>query len=989
MTTPTGTFGAVLRGYRVAAGLTQEELAERAGLSPRGLVYLEAGTRRPYRETVRRLAEALALLPHQRAVFEQAARGTPHLQSRSPDLQQAGVNIAGPRLVGRLRELTLLEQHLRGEGPPLLLIGGEPGIGKSRLLQETMARATVEGLPVLSGDCQRRSGHDPYAPLPDALSRYLACQPASQVQDHLRGCAWLVRLLPELAAAPIDRLPDWPLAPEQERRLMFEAVARFLTQVAGVGGALVVLDDLHWAGADALDLLVSLIQSPASRQIRFVGAYRTTDVRPQDPLAVALADLASARLITRHVLGRLAPHEALQLLVAQLDGQDGTDQPAATQLQEQVARRTGGVPFFLLSCAEALRTSTPSDRLAAAEMVPWDVRAQVRQRVAALPLAAREMLGLAAVIGRDVPLPLLLAVTTQPEPELVAVLQAACTARLLEEDGDGYRFVHDVIREVIEGDLGTAGRRFLHRHVAETLEQELGVPAAGHDATQGLEALAYHYARSTAQEKAALYLERSGDKAAGEYASAAAEAYYREALERLDRLGRPVAAAQVREKLGAVLAALARYDAALAVFEQAAQTYQAADELEGLRRVLAQIAEVHMTRAAPVEGLERLQPLLPLVETSEPSAGLAALYVALARIFSLDGRYGESVAAAEHAAALARAVLDVRILAAAEEVRGQSLLLLGRVDGALDVLAEAIRLAEVATDGEILAPLMNAAAIHDDRGEFEISCEYAERAVAVAERLGYPEAIASTLALRGFIAFHRGNWVQARADGERALTMSHEIGPSNGFIFPRVWLGQLRVAEGAWEEAAGYLEEAAALTGRSRQLRKLRWAQGTLADLDVRAGRAGAAITRLAPLLDRPGLQEHDVTMFLHVLAEAHLLKGNVAEADRVVTQAVARARAGQLRRALVEGLRVQALVALRQERWAGAASRLEEGLALARDIQSPYAEARLLHVSGLMQAEQGEAQAARECLTGARTLFQRLGARWDVRQVERALGRA
>src|SRR5437764_1952612 len=200
------------------------------------------------------------------------------------------------RSVGRARELALLERHLggspAGSAPPLLLLAGEPGIGKTRLLRAAAPRAVAQRWCVLEGGCQRRGGHEPYAPVLGALQRHLRRQTPAQLRMALAGCAWLVRLLPELAQGPIEPLPAWTLPPDQERRLMVAAVVRFLANVAGPAGTLLLLDDLQWAGPDALDLLTALVRAAAEVPLRVIGAYRDTEVQPQDPLAVTLADLA-------------------------------------------------------------------------------------------------------------------------------------------------------------------------------------------------------------------------------------------------------------------------------------------------------------------------------------------------------------------------------------------------------------------------------------------------------------------------------------------------------------------------------------------------------------------------------------------------------------------------------------------------------------------------------------------------------------------------
>jgi predicted ATPase len=293
----------------------------------------------------------------------------------------------------------------------------------------------------------------------------------AQLRADLRGCAWLVRLLPELAEGPIEPLPAWTLPAAQERRLMVEAVARFLANVAGPIGTLLVLDDLQWADPDALDLLATLARSASEVPVRVLGAYRDTEVQAQDALSVMLADLAHAGLAARRVLGPLASEEAAQLLEGLLG--DGDDETRV--LRAQVLRRAGCVPFFVVSCAQGLQQDALEERRE--DAVPWDVAQSVRQRVAALPERARAVLGVAAVVGRVVPSTLLAGAAARPEDEVAAAFDAACRARLLEEQGEeAYQFAHDVIREVVEADLGAARRAMLHRRVAEALEQEPGEP---------------------------------------------------------------------------------------------------------------------------------------------------------------------------------------------------------------------------------------------------------------------------------------------------------------------------------------------------------------------------------------------------------------------------------------------------------------------------------------------------------------------------------
>ena len=966
-------FGEALRRYRLAAGLTQEALAECAGLSRRGISDLERGVNQtPRRETVALLAQALMLSPRERATLEAAARrvaAVPPADSTRPHPDGSRVPF-----VGRVPELAALERHLTGEGPPLLLLAGEPGIGKTRLLRETAGRARDGGWRVLEGGCQRRGGQEPYAPVLDALKAFIQRQPPVHLRAELAGCAWLARLLPELAEGPIEPLPSWALPPEQERRLAHDAVARFLCNVAGPAGTLLVLDDMQWAGSDALDLLAALARTAQERRLLMVGAYRDTDVQPHDSLAMLLADLAHAGLAARLALGPLAPDEAAALL----DGFMVNRSDDGPELRERLLRRAGGVPFFLVSCAQAIggddREGVTPDAL------PWTVAQSVRQRIAALAESAREVLGTAAVIGRVAPYALLRAAAALEEREALAALEAACRARLLAEaDAGTYQFAHDVIREVVEADLGAARRAMLHRRVAEALEQGPGALP--------VELLAYHYGRSEEKDRAAPYLEQAGDRARARYANVAAAGYYQELVERLDGLGRGREATAVREKLGAVLDTAARYDAALAVFEQAASEYQVAGDQEGVWRVLAALGHVHVHRGTPNEGVQRLQPVLAALADADASPDLAALYEALATLCSVSGRYAEGLAAAERALTFARAMGEERIVVAALHQRGAALVDLGRRAEALPALEEAGRLAEALGDLYTCCwALVLAGCVHEDLGAFATAQRFTERALAIAEQRGDPASIAYLTVRRGTGAFFSGDWAAARRDFERALALCRQLGSSMASPYPLLDLGRLCLAEGAWAEAVAYLEESCAISVRGGDLVPLRWAQVELAEHDLLMGRPEAARARLEPLLDRPGLEEGQVVFLLPPLAQAHLELGAVEQAAALVAQGVRRARAQPNQRALVGAQRVQGLVQTRQGGWAEAERAVEEGLALARGMPYPYAEARLLHVAGLLHIQKGEPEQAWERLTAALALFQRLGARKDRERTEQVL---
>jgi len=972
----TMSLGQLLRSYRRDAGLTQDQVAAHAGISVRALSDYERDARRvPHKTTLARLSDALEAPPEDRARLEAARR-------RRAEAQDArlGTEPPLPSLVGRERELALLERHLAGDGSPVLVFAGEPGIGKSRLLDEAAARAPMHGLRVLHDGCQRRDAEAPYAPLPDALTRYIDGLPLARRRADLQGCAWLARLLPELADALPTPSSAWPLPPGEERRLMSEALARFLGNVAGPAGTLLVLDDLQWAGADALALLARLLRPAHATTVPLyvVGAYRDSEARPGDPLAAALADLAHQRLVAHHTLTPLSTPEAAQLLNGLLAGAQEEGETVDAVTRERVARRTGGVPFFVVSYAQALRADTRAED--GVDVVPWDVRQSLRQRVAALPGPAQAMLGAAAVVGRRVSRALLAAVLERPEDEVVEALEDAVQARLLVEAGPGaYQFAHDVIREVVESGLSAGRRTMLHRRVAEALERARGEPP--------VEALAYHYGGGDVPEKAVAYLELAGDRALARYAVEAAEAYYRETARRLDWLERPRDAARVREKLGDVLRTVNKFDDALTALDEALEAYRAAGDQLGLGRVTAQIGHVHLDRGTPEGAMARVLDMLTYLEDNEAWQGLAALYMTLALFFVAGGRYQEQLFAAERAIELAHKAGDAGIVANAEAARGHALLLLGRMDEARAVMEAAVPLAEAVGDLDCLtATFGNLSALHRWRGDVAQSWRYVERSIAAAEQLGNAVLIMVAKFRRAVLALYAGDMAQAHADLDWVAPLDERIGGAWVFAYPVIALGVTYAIEGDWDRAERYLERGSAVAAPIGDIEAARRAQTWLAERDLYEGRPAAARDRLTPLLDREGLRELDVTTLLPLLARARLGLGDVDGAVEMATESVSRARAMGHRIALADALWARGMVAARQEQWDEAAQALEEGLDLTHAISYPYAEARTLETYGAMRLAQGETDMARTRLEAALAIFDRLGARGDAKRMEQAI---
>jgi transcriptional regulator with XRE-family HTH domain len=455
-------FGALLARLRHSSGLTQEQLADRAGLSVRAISSLECGSRHPRRLTVDRLAVALDLSPAQRGELARVALHQRRRPAPVGALLDAGA-ASGP-LIGRRTEVAELYAHLTADGPPALTYEGEAGIGKSRLLAEAVAMGTAAGVPVLVGVARR--GGDRYSPLVESLAEHVRRTPTGPLTNQLRGCAGLDALLPELADRFTSRVTDQ----DHGRRLMFEAAGRFLDNIAGTGRVLLVLDDLQWAGADAAQLLAFLIRRGWGR-LRVVSACRIGEVAPGSPMGQCAAELARLRLVRGRRLAALGPLEADALV-------SSAAAPAvlSTAQRGRIVRRAGGLPLFLVELARAgaaagstgaAAGSTDADG-AARQPVPWHLRLAVVHQLAALPEPVIRTLGRLAVLGGTVRVDRLVRPDT-PVELVLDQLDVARRYRIVDETRAGFRFRYPLMREVLAGGVGPNRRRLWRAAVERPL----------------------------------------------------------------------------------------------------------------------------------------------------------------------------------------------------------------------------------------------------------------------------------------------------------------------------------------------------------------------------------------------------------------------------------------------------------------------------------------------------------------------------------------
>ena len=445
--------------------------------------------------------------------------------------------------VGRaaqLRRLRECRQRSRGQGG-LVLLAGEPGIGKTRLAARVAAEAYADGCVVLYGRADEESV-TPYEPFVEALRHYAAHRPGLVEETRLANASAreLARLIPELgqSIAPAVRGGE---ERERSRHELFDAFVRLLLHAAAPPGLLLVLEDLHWADVPTLLLLRDLVRRDSGSPLLVIATSTDLQGHVPGPSARMLADLRREAGSESIQLRGLRPSEAAALVAAHTGRS-----PVDGALVEQLLDQTGGNPFFI---EELLHTPAP----ATPAVVPEGVKDVIGRRLDRLPHATLEALTLAAVLGNDFRLATLQAVMAdRSQDALIAALEEAVADRLILEDPeevDRFSFTHALVRQTLYERPIASRRLRLHRRVAVALEASM-LPV--HPAE-----LAHHYFQARevgGASKAIVFSLKAGEARQSAHAYEDAAAHYERALSCLEIVRRDDAAARcdVLLALGAV-----------------------------------------------------------------------------------------------------------------------------------------------------------------------------------------------------------------------------------------------------------------------------------------------------------------------------------------------------------------------------------------------------------------------------------------------------
>jgi DNA-binding CsgD family transcriptional regulator/tetratricopeptide (TPR) repeat protein len=793
-----------------------------------------------------------------------------------------------PTLIGRDSHLDALRQvaaRVAAGCGQTVVVAGEAGIGKSRLVREFAERLLRDGWVVQQGTCFERDRLLPYAPFLDVLHALLAGLPTAEVERCLGPAVPdLARLLPDLGPRPTEAAGD----PEQDKRRIFSALGGVLSRLAAGQPLLLVLEDVHWADDTSLELLAVLARRLPREPVLLIATYREDEV--SSGLRYLLEELDRWRLAIELRLTRLGRVEVAAMLRAMSE----PDRPIRQDVHQTIYALSEGNPFFIEELVRSLlaagglaqvagrRERTPVNEL----RLPRSVHDAVRRRTDRISSQAREVLVLAAIAGRRFDFELLRSLTGRGEADLLGRIKELIAAHLVvevEKHGDQFAFRHALTRQAVYEQVLGRERRSVHRRIAETIEQQ---PANAPEPS--LEDLAYHFSEAGDWPKALEYATRAGERADALCAPAGAVEHYARAIEaaRAQRIPVPPRLHRARglafERLGNFDQARAEHQAGLlaarragdrraewealldlgflwagrdyeqtrAYFADALELARKLDDPLALARSLNRVGNWHLNREQTAEAERHHREALAIFERLGDRRGVAETLDLLGLVEYMQGNLVDAVGHNRRAIALFRELDDRAGLASAlaHPAAGMPTYHSATAPARPEFAPRAIRQFEEAIQvaqelgwraSEAFGRAVLAMAL-GPRGEYARALSEVRTALDIAEDIDHRQwACASRYALA---EIHRDVLAvdEARRQLEHALSLARELGSGNWIAIVTGSLASALLAGGAMAPAAALLDGCPVDDGPPSTMgrRQLRLAMAELALCQRHAGRA-------------------------------------------------------------------------------------------------------------------------------------------------------
>lgn len=726
--------------------------------------------------------------------------------------------------VGRQRELELLTERLEsaahGHGS-VHILAGEGGIGKSRLAEAVLERATARGLQVVVGRAYPVESGIPFAVFADGFVPLLRTLPPATLQTLTRGAmAELGVLFPSLR---VDSPPARAGDASDLRPRLFDTFANLLARLAERQPMVLLLENLHLADPSSLDLFHFLGRTTSAHPLLLLASYNDVHRASNRNLRLAEQSLLSLGAAERHVLPPLSLAEVTALVAGLFEE---TPQVVA-EFCERVYTRTRGNAFFV---EETLKELVRSERLrhdgtrwsgwATPQLaLPDSIRDVMSLRYERLSEGAQRVVQLAAVVATDVPHTLLQRLTGMDDAALLEAVDQLLHERVFEElphpSGPAYAFTHPMMQEMLYAEFSQARRRALHAQIADALEDAYGSQALAH-----AQEIAVHFARAAAPEQAARatqYLAAAGRLSLERGAAHEALEVLTAALTLLDPTSDAERRGELLELLGRTRHRLGDYARARQHLQEAVALAEARDEPErvaGLERRLGAAALRLGDFAAALQHQERGRTAAARAK-AEPAE--AELLLARASVLLEVGQGEEARQHAEQALVIAERLGDPRLLGRVHLALQTLAVWRGPSADAVTHGAQALEQARQAGDVRTAWQAEWVRSYHAGlTGNSDATLRHANEARRLAEELRSPVLRLWTAEVEIEYRSGIGDWSAALALADHTIEEARAFGQR--LLLPRVlvWSALIHCGRGDLEEAKERIDEAWRLSGADR-----------------------------------------------------------------------------------------------------------------------------------------------------------------------------
>ncbi len=869
-----------------------------------------------------------------------------------------------PKFIGRKEEVKTLLRLL--DAPKFILVSGESGIGKSRLMQEFKFEVQLRGGLFITGKCLS-DGRIPYNPFAEILRQLVWSVESNDKRVIAKYGSELVKLVPKLKGKDYlkENLQSPPLRSDQEKLRMFNAVIEFIDKSSHLltrsadKPMVLLIEDLQWVDPQSLELLGYLIRSKALKNVSICGTFRDEEVTSSlrlkqagfgsspHPLLTFIDQLKQGNRLIQIGLKRLN-FEATASLIGSMLGSSPIDHRLALDIFEL----TQGNPLFTSEMVRALAEEgglhhqdggwRVDYRKLKGLKIPKKVKGLLGERLGKLSREALRILSIAAVIGKEFRLDVLKKVGECDDEDLFSMIEEGIGAGVIKESRIRgrlkYDFTHPLIREVLYREIRPLVKRTLHQRAARALERTYEGRI-----DEVVDQLAYHFSRGIDQVKAIAYLEKSAHQAKNQYSNAKSIANYKLALKLMEKKGLNRDKIRILEALGDVYDLVGEY-------QKAIRTYRKA---------------------------------LSLLASTGPSAGkLATLYRKIGNVLEKRGKHEEALKSFQAGLHQLGETENPIEKAKLYDKIGWTLYRKGEYESAIEYCKRGLRIAERENAaGEIPQVYNILGVIHWNKGDFQTAKIYYQRSLELLERIGDTYGVAKLYNNLGLLYKDEDNWKEALKCYQKSLDIKKRVGDIKGLAYAYSNLSIIYKDKGQWDRAENYYKSSLKILEKIGELSAVATLLNNLGLIHRRRGDWDKAMDYLkrSLKLNRELKNSQGIALCYENIGELYISQGNWGKALAYLRKGLTTFRSLGVKSEQATVYRLLGEVYLRKAMAQKALESCNRSLEISKKLRNRLEEGNAHRVLGSLYGFIGENSKAKGSFANSIMILKKLGADYDL----------